>query len=64
MIDEKTTQISKPAKAGQDLLSSLRKRAPIDKSSLDPQLPKNQTARTSPATFLFLHSSQCQKADP
>ncbi len=64
MIDEKTTQISKPTEIGRDLLSSLRKRAPIESLSPYPQLPKNMTARTSPSTFLFLLSSQCQRADP
>ena len=42
---------------------SLRKRAPIDVYLPNPQLPKNLTARTSPSTFLFLPSSQCQRAD-
>jgi hypothetical protein len=42
---------------------SLGKRAPIDVFLPNPQLPKNLTARTSPSTFLFLPSSQCQRAD-
>ena len=63
MIDEKTTQTSKPTKADRDLLSSLRKRAPIESLRQVPSYPKNLTARTSPSTFLFLLSSQCQRAD-
>ena len=46
-------------------LSSLRKRAPIESlfnfHQTYVQLP---FARTSPSTFLFLLSSQCQRADP
>ena len=64
MIDE-NSHYSQPAKAGESNLFSLRKRAPIEslcnfhRSKL--QLP---FARTSPSTFLFLLSSQCQRADP
>jgi len=65
MIDEKTTQASNPAETERDLLSSLRKRAPIESlltstrskgssfSSQEPRRPR----------FSFFHSSQCQRAD-
>jgi hypothetical protein len=64
MIDE-NSHYSQPAEAGESNLFSLRKRAPIESlfnfHQTCIQLP---FARTSPSTFLFLLSSQCQRADP
>lgn len=52
-------------RSDQDLLSSLRKRAPIESlCNFHRNCSQLQFARTSPSTFLFLLSSQCQRADP
>src|SRR5690606_27807690 len=65
MIDEKTNTILSIPCEMREQLSSLKKTC-THRKSFDfhrdySQLP---SARTSPATFLFLLSSQCQRADP
>ena len=59
MIDEKTTQISKPAKASRDLKSSLRKRAPIESLStsagVNPSISPQEPRRPR-FSFFYLHN--------
>ena len=62
MIDE-NSHYSQPAKASESNLFSLRKRAPIESLRQAQDCSRNLTARTSPSTFLFLLSSQCQRTD-
>ena len=62
MIDE-NSHYSQPAKASESNLFSLRKRAPIESLRQVQDCSRNLTARTSPSTFLFLLSSQCQRTD-
>ena len=65
MIDEKTTQISKPAKASRDLKSSLRKRAPIESLSTSTGIASSFSSQEPRRPrFSFFLSSQCQRADP
>ena len=62
MIDE-NSHYSQPTEVGENNLFSLRKRAPIESLRQAQDCSRNLTARTSPSTFLFLLSSQCQRTD-